>query len=143
MRLRVGALQLRAMQTHQRCNETAEARKTRELCPCCCNAAETPFHFVFECAAYAVCRERMMTVLEEKVPHRLTAIRAALPQNSWRMLLGGEILDAGFGRAQRDVQQLETVMTPMKAVADFVMEAWKHRNTVLTGRGTNGGNSMV
>jgi hypothetical protein len=138
MRLRVGALQLKAMQTYQRRGETAAARKERELCPCCCSAAETPFHFVFECTAYAACREKMMVMLQEMIPNRLTAIAAARPQDSWRMLLGAGVLDAAPAR-----QQLEAIKTPLEVVADFVMEAWKHRNTVLTGRGTNGGNPMV
>ena len=36
-----------------------------------------------------------------------------------------------------------SVVTSMRAVADYVCDLWKLRNTALTGRGTNEGNLMV
>jgi hypothetical protein len=151
MRMRVQALQLRAMHSHQRRNETAAARMLRESCPCCHQAAESAHHFALECLAYAEPRATMLEVLHAKQPQQHAAILAALPATGWRLLLSNAVLDTacmprvcgGALRQQQQQQQRQHVVTSAGAVADFVMAAWQIRNAALTGRGANGGNAMA
>jgi hypothetical protein len=169
MRLRVQALGLRALHSGQRHNETVAAQQLREACPCCQQAAETTHHFLLECPAYAEHRSRMLEVLHTKQPQRHAAILAATPPNGWRLLLSNEVLaTAALSRRSRSVelqpqqqqqaqqqqeeqqqqqqereQRLQLQQTPAWAVASFAIEAWKVRNTALTGRGANGGNAMA
>jgi hypothetical protein len=151
MRMRVQALQLRAMHSHQRRNETAAARMLRESCPCCHQAAESAHHFALECPAYAEPRATMLEVLHAKQPQQHAAILAALPATGWRLLLSNAVLDTacmprvcgGALRQQQQQQQRQHVVTSAGAVADFVMAAWQIRNAALTGRGANGGNAMA
>lgn len=163
MRMRVEALQLRAMRSHQRRNETAEARRLRELCPCCHQAAESAHHFVLECPAYAEPRARMLEVSRAKQPSRHAAIEAAAPAAGWRLLFSDVVLDTartprvrGGAYHQQEQQQqqqrrwrrqpdqeMQHDVTIAGAVADFVMTAWHIRSAALTGRGANGGNAMA
>jgi hypothetical protein len=110
MRLRVEALQLRAVHSHQRRNETAEARRLREACPCCHQAAETTHHFLLECPAYAEHRAEMLEVLRTTHQHRHEAILAASPTTAWRLLLSSVVLDGArhsWRRQQRQGQRLD------------------------------------
>jgi hypothetical protein len=162
MRLRTQALQLRALHSGQRRNESAEAQRLRELCPCCQQAAESTHHFLLECSAYAEYRGHMLEVLQTKQPEQHAAILAATPPNGWRLLLSNEVLATAavsrrarrgelhqqqqqqqqqLSRQQQQLQQLQ--QTSAWAVAGFVMEAWKVRNTALNGRGANGGDAMA
>ena len=150
MRLRTQALQLRALHSGQRRNESAEAQRLRELCPCCQQAAETTHHFLLECPAYAEHRARMLEVIRAKQPQQHAAILAAVPPDGWRLLLSDAVLTNALprrsrgGAAQpREQQQQQLQQTSAWAVAGFVVEAWKVRNTALTGRGANGGNAMA
>jgi hypothetical protein len=103
----------------------------------------------------------MLEVLHTKQPQRHAAILAATPPNGWRLLLSNEVLaTAALSRRSRSVelqqqqqqqeeqqqqreQRLQLQQTPAWAVASFAMEAWKVRNTALTGRGADGGNAMA
>jgi hypothetical protein len=150
MRLRTQALQLRALHSAQRRNESAEAQRLRELCPCCQQAAETTHHFLLECPAYAEHRARKLEVIQAKLPQQHAAILAAMPPDGWRLLLSDAVLTNALprrsrgGAAQpREQQQQQLQQTSAWAVAGFVVEAWKVRNTALTGRGANGGNAMA
>jgi hypothetical protein len=53
LHMRLECLPLKAFHNHRRHNETAEAQRIRQLCPCCRQAPETPTHFMFECPAYS------------------------------------------------------------------------------------------
>jgi hypothetical protein len=160
MRVRTQALQLRALHSGQRRNESAAAQRLREACPCCQQAAETTHHFLLECPAYAEHRGRILEVLQTKQPEQHAAILAATPPDGWRLLLSNEVLAVAAvprrsrrrqsHQQQQQQQQLsqqqqlqELQQTSVWAVAGFVMEAWKVRNTALTGRGANGGNAMA
>jgi hypothetical protein len=104
----------------------------------------------------------MLEVLQTKQPEQHAAIMAATPPNGWRLLLSNEVLATAavsrrarrgelhqqqqqqqqqLSRQQQQLQQLQ--QTSAWAVADFVMEAWKVRNTALNGRGANGGDAMA
>jgi hypothetical protein len=91
----------------QRRNESAEAQRVRELCPCCQQAAETTHHFLAD---------------------------AMLP---WRSR-------GGAAQPREQQQQQQQLQQPSAwAVAGFVVEAWKVRNTALTRRGASGGNATA
>jgi hypothetical protein len=93
MQLRAECLQLRAMHSTARRNETAVARSLRESCPSCQQAAETAHHFLLECPAYAASRNTMLEVLQAH--GQLAAIQADSPEQSWRLLLADRVLGAG------------------------------------------------
>jgi hypothetical protein len=218
MHLRAECLQLRAMHSIPRRNETVVARNIRESCPCCQQAAETAHHFLLECPAYSASRHRMFEVLQAH--GKLGAIQEGSPEQAWRLLLADNVLGVGpiihrstnwqrnthqqqqrapptgqqprtlhhhqqqrappmgqqprtlhqqqqqraplmgqqprtlhqqqqqrapsMGQQPRTLhQQQQHQTTPMEAVADYVIEAWKLRSAALTGRGTNGGDPVV
>jgi hypothetical protein len=152
MRLRVQCLQLHAMHTHERRNESTGARHARMQCPCCQHAAETPYHFLLECHAYAALRDPMLRALQSIKPQRAEAIQSETPERAWRLLLADDILGAGprirrpfaAGQHHMQMQQLQQhELTLMELVAGYVIGAWQLRSAVLAGRGTNGGNPMV
>jgi hypothetical protein len=92
----------------------------------------------------------MLEVIQAKQPQQHAAIVAAMPPDGWRLLLSDAVLSNALprrsrgGAAQpREQQQQQLQQTFAWAVAGFVVEAWKVRNTALTGRGANGGNAMA
>lgn len=101
MQLRAECLQLRAMHSTTRRNETMVARSLRESCPSCQQAAETAHHFLLECPAYAASRSTMLEVLQAH--GQLATIQADSPEQSWRLLLTDRILGVGpiTGRPRR------------------------------------------
>jgi len=146
MKMRLECLPLRASHSHQRRNETIVQRAQRESCPACNNAPETLAHFLLECPAYSACRNTLFAKLQETAPATLAVIQAGPPATTWRMLLTDDVL--GNDDHARQVptgteSDGASVVTSMRAVADYVCDLWKLRNTALTGRGTNEGNLMV
>jgi hypothetical protein len=171
MKLRTECLQLRAMISHQRRNESVALRNIRERCPACNQATETAHHFLLECPVYAATRDAMMVVLQAHAPQHLAAIQSASPETAWRLLLADAVLGKGpplqrprlllpngitcwmeqemqrhhlYGLqplVQQPQQQQQP--SPMEAIATYVVDAWKMRSAALNGRGTNGGDPMV
>lgn len=149
MKLRLECLPLRAMHSHRRQNETSAQQAQRELCPVCNDASETAAHFLLECSAYTACRNTLFTKLQKTVPDALAVIQAGSANDTWRLLLKDDVL-GNDDTVQEDMADTTNALTEggsavtaMKAVADFVCDAWKLRSTALAGRGTNEGDLMV
>jgi hypothetical protein len=144
MKMRLESLPLRAIHSCQRRNETTVQHTQRESCPACHSAPETLAHFLLQSPAYSACRTTLFNKLQETVPATLAAIQAGPPAHTWRVLLTDDVLgnDEPARPAGAEREDASAVIA-MRAVADFVCEIWKLRNTVLTRRGTNEGNLMV
>lgn len=148
MQLRAACLPLNAMHRTTRTNETAAARRGRELCPCCRLSPETPAHFLLECPAAAAPRREMFAALqdagaESPVTGRAVGHQAVTSEGeplllahfvetsaagAWRRLLGAGYLEhEALGRD----------------VATFVSTVWATQRAALAGRGANGGNPMA
>jgi len=144
MQMRVEALPLKCIHSHSRHGESAAQRTQRESCPTCCAAPETVAHFLLECPAYAAARTVMMQVLRQRHPEVIAAMDGLAPGESWRRLLADDVLAAPMQRVgSQQVGHQQHTMSPVDAVADYVMAAWHLRSTALAGRETNGGDPMV
>jgi hypothetical protein len=149
MQLRTESLPLRCIRSKARRGETHVAQTAREQCPICKSSQETPSHFLLHCPAYNVHRERMMLHLNISAPQTVAALHA--DSTRWRALLADGILGASPRAAalatEEDIIQLANTTTAAaetaKAVADYIVTAWKMRSTALNGRETNGGDAMV
>jgi hypothetical protein len=128
MGLRTECISLRCIKKSQRKNETIVQQLQRESCPHCSTTAETPSHFILQCPAYVDARNIMFDALQQACPEEVAKVKSLPQDQAWRQLLSDGFLDNADSLA---------------AVASFVMAAWQLRNTALTGRETNGGNSMV
>jgi hypothetical protein len=95
MKLRAECLQLRAVTSHNRRQESVAARTMREKCPACKQAAETAHHFLLECPVYAATRVAMMDALRAHAPQQLAAVQSASPETAWRLLLADAMLGKG------------------------------------------------
>ena len=83
------------------------------------------------------------------MPDALAVIQAGSANDTWRLLLKDDVL-GNDDTVQEDMADTTNALTEggsavtaMKAVADFVCDAWKLRSTALAGRGTNEGDLMV
>ncbi len=70
----------------------------------------------------------MFDALQQVCPEEVAKVKSLPQDQAWRQLLSDSFLNNADS---------------LDAVASFVMTAWQLRNTALTGRETNGGNSMV
>ena len=113
MHFRLEIFPLNAFHAHSRPQESADARRRRELCPSCNSHAETPTHFLLECPAYSSLRSLPHIAACIADVHRYPA------QEPWQALLDHPDM------------------------ASYVYKAWLHRRAALTGREANGGNSMA
>jgi hypothetical protein len=105
MQLRTECLQLKALHSHQRRNEDAMARTSREKCPACQQAPETTHHFLLECPAYSANRTMMFNTLRATMPQQLAAIQSRSPEQAWRLLLSDAVLGKGPTQPQRQLRQ--------------------------------------
>jgi len=146
MQLRAECLPIKAMRTHTRTNESATARQSRQQCPTCRQAPETPAHFLFECPAYSSIRAELFHTLQAKqipsptthqpvqpaaqedTPILLEHFRELDGAHAWRTLMGPNYLEHDEATG---------------AIADYMTAAWNARRAALNGREANGGNPMA
>jgi hypothetical protein len=136
LKLRTESMPLKCMHNSIRKNETITSQNTRQRCPVCKQAPETPVHFLLECPHYSHLRHVMLQHLMASCPQIVAEVHA--DTNNWRLLLQDSILMPPSTTATSSVQ-----MGSAFPVADFVVGAWTIRSTALAGRETNGGNAMV
>jgi hypothetical protein len=148
MQMRLECLPLKAFHSHRRRNETAEAQRIRELCPCCQQTSETPTHFLLECPAYSSPRS---TCLADAIAGTRSADQDARPSapadpaTQAHTAPSPEALDApasaapsGEVDAWRDVMKMKCA-----GVEAYMVHSWRIRRAALTGREANGGNPMA
>lgn len=112
LKLRVEAAHLNAMHTRQRERETATAQRTRELCPCCKQTAETAHHFLLQCPTYSQPRTHLLTTLRTLAPTQYAQLMTMQPEEQWRQLLNEQHWNQPDATAE---------------IATFLMTAWKTR----------------
>ena len=89
-----------------------------------------------------------MQVMRQKHPEVMAAVDGLEASQSWRRLLADDVLaDAAAAPVQhtanQQLDQQQHTVSPVDAVADYLMTAWHLRSTALAGRETNGGDPMV
>lgn len=67
--------------------ETAAAQRTRELCPCCKQTAETAHHFLLQCPTYSPPQAHLLTTLRTLAPAQHAQLMTMQPAEQWRQLL--------------------------------------------------------
>lgn len=112
LKLRIEVLHLNAMHTRQRERETAAAQRTRELCPCCKQTAETAHHFLLQCPTYSQPRTHLLTTLRTLAPAQHAQLMTMQPAEQWRQLLN-----------ERHWNQPDATAE----IATFLVAAWKRR----------------
>ena len=92
--------------------ESAAAQRTRELCPCCKQTAETAHHFLLQCPTYNQPRTQLHTSLRTQAPTQHAQLLTMQPEEQWRQLLN-----------EQHWNQPDTTAE----IATFLMTAWKLR----------------